>query len=333
MKQQSEESKKIKIVFFGTPEFAATILTGLIEESGFSVAVVFSQPDKKVGRKQKIVFSPVKQAAQSFGIKVYQPENLKDGSVAQEIKEINPDIAIVAAYGKILPKEILALPRFGCVNVHASLLPKYRGASPIQHAILAGDKETGVTLMLMNEKMDEGNILAQEKVVIEKVDTTETLERKIAERSVKMIINFAPRWIAGKGNPQKQNESEATYCRKIKKEDGKIDWSQPAKEIFRKWRAFQPWPGIYTFFKEKNRVFRIALTNISADEAAATGENSGKVVEYNKKIGVQTGKGIVVIESVRPEGKKKMTIGEFLAGHKDFLGSYLGDENGKTKNT
>lgn len=309
--------KNFKIIFFGTPSFAAVILDSLLKNK-FNIAAVFTQPDKKIGRGQKITFSSVKDLAIKNKIKIFQPESLKDNGVVGEIKKNNPDLIIVAAYGKILPKAVLEIPRFGSVNVHASLLPKYRGASPVQSAILADERETGITLMLMNEKMDEGNILAQEKIEIGENDTAKNLLEKLGKLGAKMMVKLIPEWISKKINPSPQDGKEATYCGIIKRKDGKIDWNEPAEKIYRKYRAYQPWPGIYTFYEKNHRPFRLKLTDILPGREINTGEKPGKIVEYNQGIAIQTGKGLIILREVQPEGKKTMNIKEFIRGNSPF---------------
>ena len=306
-----------KIIFFGTPDFAAVILKALMK-NGFNVVAVFMQPDKKIGRKQEATFSPVKKLALEKKIKIFQPENLRNESLIGKIREIGADLIIVAAYGKILPKEILKIPRYGSVNVHASLLPKYRGASPVQGAILGGEKETGVTLILMNEKMDEGDVLMQEKIQVGESETAENLLRKLGRLGAKMLVGFVPDWISGKIKPQPQDETKAIYCKPIRREDGKINWSKPAEEIYRKYRAYQPWPGIFTSYDKKGRLSRLKLISISAEQGVGAGKKPGEVVKYDQDVGIQTGKGLIILYKVQPEGKKIMSVSEFLCGNPRF---------------
>ncbi len=301
----------------GTPPFAADILGELLK-NGYNIISVFTQPDKKIGRKREISFSPVKKMALDNKIKVFQPDSLKDEEAAVNIREINPDLIVVAAYGKILPQEILEIPKFGCLNVHASLLPKFRGASPIQNAILAGEKETGVTLMLMSEKMDDGDILKQKSIQISDMDTTETLTKKLSCLGAKILVENIPQWLSGEIKPEKQNEKSASYCHPIKRENGLVDWKKTAREIFNQWRAFQPWPEVYAVVKLKNDTRRIKLVEIEIDPAAPSGAKPGKVIEYNHKYAVQTGKGVVFLKKVQLEGKKAVGIDDFQRGYPDF---------------
>ncbi len=227
---------KPKIVFIGTPEFGAIILDRLCQNE-YKPVLVITAPDKPVGRKQVITSSPVKITAQKYKIPVAQPENIQN--LKSEIKKLKPDLAIVAAYSQIIPKDILDIPKFGFLNVHPSLLPKYRGPSPIQYAILNGDKETGVTIMLMNEKVDSGKIISTSKLSIkdEKI-TSEQLTEKTADSGAKLLLNTIPKWINSEIKPIPQDEKKATYTKILRKEDGKVDWQKSAKEIERKVRAF-----------------------------------------------------------------------------------------------
>lgn len=308
-----------RIIFFGTPKFAEIILEKLIAEK-YNVAAVFTQADKKVGRKQKLEKSPVKKVAERNKIPVFSPPTLKEKKVAEEIAKMRPDIIIIAAYGKILPGSILEIPKYGSINVHASLLPKYRGASPVQQAILNGEKETGTTLMLMNEKLDAGEIIAQEKLKISKDDNSGTLSDKLSKVGAKMLVETLPDWISGSIKAVSQNESQASFCRMVKKEDGKINWNETAEEIFRKWRAYQPWPGIHTFWRGK----RLNISDIKTENHFDFGKKPGTVVEHKEKAAVQTKAGIVILEKLQLEGKKKMEIREFLRGNRNFSGSLLG---------
>jgi len=305
----------------GSPALALPTLDALAREH--ELLAVFTQPDKKIGRRQEMKKSPVKELAEKNGIPVFNPESLKGGKAAEEIAKLRPDIIVVAAYGKILPKDILEIPKYGSINVHASLLPKFRGAAPVQGAILAGKKETGVTLMLMSEKLDAGEIITQNKVKISKDDSTRILTDKLAETGGKLLIETLPKWISGKIKAVPQDEKKASYCRSVKKEDGKIDWEESAEMIFRKWKAYLPWPGIFAFFCENGRRKQLKLVEIEEALEAGIGEKAGKVVEYKKQIAVQTGKGLIILKKIQLEGKRVIDTLSFLRGKKNFIGSYL----------
>jgi len=311
-----------KIIFFGTPEFAAGILKALIENK-FDIAAVVTQPDRKIGRRREIVFSPVKKITLENKIPVLQPETLTYISATRKIKEIGADLFIVAAYGKILPKEILEIPRYGAVNVHTSLLPWHRGASPVQSAILAGEKETGITLIKMNERMDEGDILAREKIKIKKNETADILSEKLGRLGADMMANFIPDWIAGKIRPIIQNHEEATYCKPVKRENGKINWDDAVEKIYRQWRAYRPWPGIFSEINLKNQSKRLKLTEIEIISGTETGEKTGKIIKYNKEIAAQARGGLIIFKKIQIEGKKEIGASDFAKGHPEIIGSIL----------
>lgn len=316
------KNNKLKIIFFGTPHFAEKILEKIIAEK-YHVAAVFTQPDKKAGRKRILVKSPVKIFAEKHSIPVYEPRNLRQEDVKNSLVKLQPDLIIVAAYGKILPQSILKIPKYGAINIHASLLPKFRGASPIQEAILSGKSKTGVTLMLMNEKLDSGRIINQEKIAIKKNDNILSLTEKLACTAGKILIETLPLWTSGAIKAVPQNEKEATYCRTIKKEDGKINWSEPAGKIYAKFRAYQSWPGIFTFFSQKKEKKRLKILEIEKEINAQTGNKPGKVVKYKNKFAVQTRKGLIILHKIQLEGKKTMSADDFAKGYKNFLGSIL----------
>jgi len=272
----------------GTPEFGAIILKSLIEND-LKPDLVITQPDKPVGRKQIITPPQVKVLAQENNIPVIQPAELKE--IIEDIKEMNPDLIITAAYGELIPKEVLDIPKHKTINVHPSLLPKYRGASPIQSVILNGDKKTGVTIMLVDEKLDSGPILSQEEIEIKEKETAKELHDKLATLGADLLIKTIPQWVLGTIEEKEQNEDEATYFNVIEKEDGKIDWKESAETIERKVRAFNPWPGTYTFYNEK--ILKIL-------EAEVTGTK-------------------LIIKKVQLEGKKPMSFEEFLRGHSDYV--------------
>lgn len=314
--------EEIKIVFFGTPCFAEMILKKIIAAE-YNVVAVFTQPDKKAGRKQVLEKSPVKKTAEKHSIPVFEPPDLVRGNAKEVLSKAKPDLIIVAAYGKILPKDILEIPKFGAINVHASLLPELRGASPVQEAILSGEKKTGITLMLMNEKMDAGEIINQEEIGIETNDNTPSLTEKLAQAGGKILMETLPLWINGAIKAVRQDEKKASYCRPVKKENGKIGWNNPAESIFRKWKAYFPWPGIFTFFPTKGGKKRLKLVEIGLAQAQDIGEIPGKVVKYNGKIAVQAGKGLIILKKIQLEGKKVMNAEDFSKGNRDFLSNIL----------
>jgi len=327
----------MKFLFFGTPEFAAIVLEKLIN-AGYIPEAVICNPDEPVGRKQILTSPPVKrliangkQLMANSGqlIEIFQPANKTDlSAISDKLSTIKPDLAIIAAYGKIIPKEILDIPRFGILNIHGSLLPAYRGASPIQYAILNGDKETGVTIMKIDEEMDHGPVLANSKLLIADSDTCESLSKKLADLGVELLIKVIPDYISEKIKPVEQDHSKATYTKIIKKEDGKIDWLKSAQEIERMTRAFYPWPSAYANIKNqkskiKNKILKIIEVEIILQYSDVLKYSPGKVFLKNSELAVKCGKGVLVVKKLQLEGGKVLTAKEFLNGHKDFIGSIL----------
>lgn len=318
----------MRVIFMGSPELAVPALRKLLEH-GYEIVAVVTQADKPAGRGRSPQPPPVKQAAQALGLPVLQPKSLKQFDIVQKLRSLRPDIIIVAAFGKLLPKEVLEIPPLKCLNIHPSLLPKYRGPSPIAFAILDGATETGVTIMLMEERMDTGPILAQRKVPIRPDDTTESLGARLAQVGAELLSETLPRWTRGEIGPQLQDESQATYTRMIAKEDGHIDWRLSADEIGRRCRAFAPWPGCYTFWDGKLLKLLKVLPFPDWQGPAVPGQvvvlaelpPLGDGVKSNPA--VATGKGALVILEVQQEGRSPMPIGEFVRGHRDFVKAIL----------
>ena len=306
----------------GTPEFGAIILKGLIENN-YKPSLVITVPDRPVGRKQIITPPPVKVVAKENNIPYLQPENLK--LITNDIKRENPDLIIVAAYGKIIPKEIIDIPKYKTINVHPSLLPKYRGSAPIQAAILNGDKVTGTTIMLIGEKLDAGPIIAQEEVKLNGNETAQDLHDKLAEISINLLIKIMPKWIKKEIKEKQQDENRASYYKEMKKEDGKIDWSKSAEEIERKIRAFTPWPGSYTFWEKDKKEIRINIlkSRLFISPTPKTYSIGKVLVVPQNEIGIQCGKDFLVIEELQIEGKNKTKAEDFIKGHMDFIGTIL----------
>jgi len=310
----SNDLNKIKVIFMGTPEFSVPILNSLIEN--YNVVAVVTQPDKKAGRKQEIVPSPIKKVALANKIEILQPESVTGNSeFIRSITKLKTDLIIVAAYGFILPQAILDIPTYGVINVHASLLPKLRGASPLQAAIMNGDDKTGVTIMLVNQKMDEGDILSQAQADINIDETFSSLHDKLSILGTHLLIDTLPKYLNKEIKPQKQDDAQATYCQLITKEDGKIDWHKSAQEIERQIRALNPWPGAWTMWGDKK------LKIISADISEA--KNVKKVGQVGNDLEVRCGKGSLKLKELQLEGKKVMKAKEFLNGYKNIIGQIL----------
>lgn len=299
----------MKVIFMGTPDFAVETLEEIIKE-GHEVVGVFTQPDKPKGRGKAMLFPPVKEAALKHDLKVYQPVKIREMQYVNLIKEINPDIIIVVAFGQILPKEILEIPRFGCVNVHASLLPKYRGAAPIQWAVIDGEKESGVTTMKMDVGLDTGDMIMKTKVELAKDETGGSLFEKLSIEGAKLCIKTMKALEEGNAQYEKQDDSKATYAKQLNKALGKIDWSMKAVEIERLIRGLNPWPSAYTSMGEKT--LKIWKAEVIDKEA---GQEYGEIVNVTKdSIEIKTGEKLLAIKELQLEGKKKMTTDAFLRG-------------------
>ena len=296
----------LRIVFMGTPDFSVPSLQAL-HDQGFDIAAVYSQPDKQRGRGKKVSFSPVKEKALELGIPVLQPDTLRDEQVVAELAAFHPDVIIVIAYGKILPKAVLDIPAYGCLNVHGSLLPKYRGAAPIQYAVKDGEAVSGVTIMLLDEGMDTGAILKKSEVQLEPKETTGSLFEKLSVLGAQTLTDVLAHIEEYEQNACPQDESQATYTAKIDKETAQIDWTQDAAVIERLIRTLDPHPGAYTWLDGKR------LKIWSADVVDGGNAKPGTVIAVTKKnFTVQTGSGALCIREVQPESRKRMQAGQFL---------------------
>ena len=310
----------MKVVFMGTPDFAVGALEAIIK-AGHEVTAVVTQPDKPKGRSGQMQFPPVKECAVKYNIPVFQPVKVKEPDAMEELRKFKADIFVVAAFGQILTKEILDMPRYGCVNIHASLLPKYRGAAPIQQAILDGEAETGVTIQQMNEGIDTGDILSTVIVPIDKKETAETLFVKLEEAGAQLIVDTLVKIEKGEIVPVPQDDSKASYVKMMKKTLGKIDWNKEAVVIERLVRGLNPWPSAYTFFEGKS----LKLWDCDVLEEECT-ETPGTIVRVNKdSIDVATGKGALRILELQLEGKKRMDTKSFLLGNAWKAGMCLGE--------
>lgn len=311
-----------RIVFMGTPEFAVPSLRLLHEQATdqqWQVVAAVTQPDRPAGRGNKLVASPVKQYAVAQNLPVLQPTSLrKQPEMVEALRALAPDLFVVAAYGLILPKSVLQIPTFGAINVHASLLPAYRGASPIAAALLNGQAETGVTIMLMDEGMDTGPALTQARQPIQPSDTTATLTERLADQGAQLLVETLPHWLRGETPPIAQSAlpGEVSICRMIAKEAGQIDWSQPAAQIERMTRAYTPWPSAFTTWQSE--IFKIWQAEVIPGSAAP-----GLVVNTPQGVAVGTGEGLLLLRMVQPAGKRSMDMRSFLNGAPNFVGSRL----------
>lgn len=302
----------MKTVFMGTPDFSVPVLSAMIKD-GQEVGYVITQPDKARNRGKKVQFTPVKELAVSHNIEVLQPVKIRqDQEVFEKLKEYQPDIIVVVAYGQIIPKEILELPKYGCVNVHASLLPKLRGASPVQHAILQGEEETGITIMQMNEGLDTGDMLAKESLKIGSMNGEE-LHDALSEMGAELLIRTLPLIEAGKIIPEKQDDSLSTYAGLISKQDGKIDFTASPVEIERQIRAFDPWPGAFCSYGDgQMKVWK--AEPVSAD---VSGRNPGEILSAEDRgLDVVCGDGILRITEIQMPGKKRVSVRDYLRGNR-----------------
>ena len=312
----------LRIIFMGTPEIACPALEALLDSREFEVVAVVTQPDQPKGRGLKLQPSPVKEIALAANLPVLQPGRARDENFIQELRGLQPDIIAVTAYGQILPQSILDLPRFGCVNVHTSLLPRYRGAAPIQSAILNGDAETGVTIMKMDAGMDTGDILAQEPTPIQPTDDAQTLHDRLGRMGAALLARTIPDYVSGKIQPQPQPKEGVLLAPKIKKEHGHIDWTQPAQAIWNRVRAFTPWPGAFTFLPSQPHP---QMLKIWQAEAVAQSGPPGTILSADKNgIVVACGEGALKILVLQREGSRRMSAQEFLTGHPLKAGFKLG---------
>lgn len=306
----------------GTPALSASILTALLEKH-YNIVGVVTKADKPVGRKKEITASPVKEVALQHEIPLLQPEKI-DATTLEQLRSWKPDLIIVAAYGKILPQEVIDLPGFGCLNFHPSLLPLWRGAAPIQNALLSGATETGVTIMLMDRGMDTGDILQQVILPIAPEDTSDTLTEKLVTAGTELLLSTLPLWVERKLTPLKQDGSRATLCQLIEREDGHIIWTDEAESIYNRFRALTPWPGIFTYWKKGDDLLRLKILGLTYQKQnPQTMRPLGQVFEIGEKVGVQTTTGIIFLETVQLEGKGPLTIKEFLRGNDGLVGSFL----------
>ena len=314
-----------KVVFMGTPDFSVPVLQRLLEEK-YDVIAVVTQPDRPVGRKKVLTPPPVKVEALKHNIPVYQPEKIRQSEELKTIISLNPDIIVTAAFGQILPKELLDAPKYGCVNVHASLLPELRGGAPIHYSILQGKEKTGITIMYMAEKLDAGDIISVAEVKIEEEDTLGTLHDKLSVVGSDLLAETLPKLLAGEITPIPQKDEEATFAPNLKRSDEKIDWSTSGEEVYNKIRGLNPWPVAFTLYQGK--VMKVwAGKKVTKTEEAAPGTiveitDQGPVIATGNDTYIQ-------LTEVQPAGKKKMDIGQFLrgAGSKMQVNEVLGVTN------
>lgn len=320
-----------RVVFLGTPEFAVPTLRALIAASETTVALVVTQPDRPAGRGRQLAASPIKHLASAHGIAVLQPERLRGQEVLERLRAADAELFVIAAFGQILRQAVLDIPHRGCLNVHPSLLPRHRGPSPIPAAILAGDAETGVTIMLTDRGMDTGPILTQERIPLDRDATAATLTPRLAELGADLLLRTIPAWLRGAITPQAQDAARATVSRTFTKADGAIDWSRPAVVIERQVRALNPWPRAYTSERGK----RLIVLDARAIDSTPNLPTPVSDVPQGTVIGIDsagplvtTGEGLLALKEVQPEGRRALTGGDFARGHAALIGSRLGQPSG-----
>lgn len=314
-----------KIIFMGTPDFSVPVLKRIIDE-GYEVVAVVTQPDRPVGRKKVLTPPPVKVEAEKHGIPVYQPEKIRDEAELAKILALQPDLVVTAAFGQILPNELLEAPKYSCINVHASLLPELRGGAPIHYSILLGKEKTGITIMYMAEKLDAGDILTQAEVTIEEEDNVGTMHDKLSQVGADLLAETLPKLLNGELTPIKQDEAKATFASNIKRSDEKIDWTRTGEEIYNHVRGLNPWPVAYTLLEGK--VMKLWQTKKVTGFKKA---EPGTIIDVQKDgFVVATGNETsILIQELQPSGKKKMPAKDYLSGAGSFIkaGMKVGEEN------
>lgn len=310
----------MKIVYMGTPDFAVGPLKAMVE-AGYEIVAVVTQPDRAKGRSKQLVPSPVKECALSYGLPVFQPEKIKTPEAVNTLREYDADLFVVAAFGQIMSKEILDMPKFGCVNIHASLLPKYRGAAPIQWSIIDGEKETGVTIMQMDVGIDTGDILTQKIVPITDEDTGESLFDKLCVAGAELLMDTLPLIEQGKLNPVKQDEAKSSHAKMLTKEMGDIDFTKSADSIWHLIRGLNSWPSAYTRLHGKT----MKIWQAKVSDTVCDGIQPGTICSvYADHFEVACAEGVLAIYEVQLEGKKRTSVKDFLLGHKLEIGEVLG---------
>ena len=310
-----------RVLFYGSPDFALPTLQALIDSPYRPIAVV-TQPDARAGRGRSLKPPPIKQLAAEHGIPALQPARLRDPAAIAQIGSLKPDLQVVAAYGQIIPIEILELPTHGTLNVHASLLPRWRGASPISAAILHGDAETGVTIMLVDETEDTGDILRQRATAIDPTEHAGRLSDRLADMGAELLLETIPEWLEGSVTPVAQQAEQATRARRVRKQQGRIDWTASAEQIARQVRAYTPWPGAST---QLGRT-AIRITEAVDGEGEAT-DSPGTIMSAGHNITVSAGSGVLDIVRIQRSGKRELSAEEFVRGTRDLVGRRFGTDN------
>jgi len=316
-----QSSKHYRVIFFGTPEFALPALQVLAKSGAFDIFVV-TAPAKPLGKAQVITPSPIKILAGKLGLTSFEPESLRDPEFFKKIASLKPDLFAVAAYGKIIPQELLDLVPYGSLNIHPSLLPKYRGPSPIEAAILAGEKETGVSIMQMDAEVDHGPVVAQEVVAIGENETAPELSKRLAKIGAKLLLNMLPKWIAGEVSPTSQDHERATYTKRLEREDGRLYWDNPANLLLCQVRAYAGWPESHFIWKRNDEILRV---KVEAARVFASGARPYGTVwqAAEAPIAIETLDGALAVDKLRLQGKASRTAAEFINGYPDIIGARL----------
>ncbi len=324
MSIEKKTTKKIKVLFMGTPDFSLLGFKALIEAKNFEIVGVYTQSDKPVGRKQTLTAPPVKLLAQEYGLKVFQPLKIKPE--LKNIKNLAPDLIVVIAYGKIIPQEILDIPKYGCINVHASLLPKYRGAACLSAPILNGDNKTGITIMKMEAGLDTGPIIKQAEITLSGEEKLKDIHDKLSALGAEILVPTLRLWLEKKIEARKQNNEEATYIKVLKKENGKLDFNKNAEELERMIRAYNPWPGTYALLKDE--ALKIIEAKVIKEDEINSKESLkllkiAEIFQENKRLLVKCGQNYLDILKLQLPGKKPLSAQEFLNGGQNIIGKIL----------
>lgn len=318
------DNSKFKIIFFGGPKYTAPVLEALIH-AGYNIVAVVTVPDEQTGRKKIMMPPAIKTFALKNNLKLFQPGKLKENNeLVSCLLSLAPDLGIVAAYSKIIPQKYLDISKFGFLNIHPSLLPKYRGPSPIKTAILNGDKETGVTIMLVDEEMDHGQIVANKKYLVDSVKYHKEIENDLWNLGIKLLIKTLPKYVNGEIKTQEQDHSQATFTKKFSREDGRIDWSRPAEKIYNQIRALSSESGTWTKWKDK--ILNIQKVDLGVQLLSNFGVellSPGMVINVDNRVAVVTGKCYLILKMIQFEGKKETDAKSFVNGHPDFINSRL----------
>ena len=317
----------MRLVFMGTPTYAVPVLEALNQAKGTELAAVYTPPDRPRGRGRELEVTPVKGSALNMGLPVYQPVSLRPARVWEELASLKPEVIVVAAYGKLVPAEVLAIPPHGCLNIHPSLLPKYRGPSPVVTAILDGSVTTGVTLMLLDEGMDTGAILAQRERILEGTETAGELTGELFELGTGLLLESLEPWMCNQLKATPQDDSLATITKKLERSEGRVDWTLSATELARRQRAFTPWPGLFTRWQSKSlRLLEAVAFEASGHPGHGSNARPGEVVDLffgDIAIGIGTADGILGVKTLQLEGRRATTAAEFLRGYPEFPGTVL----------